>query len=153
MAPRDVAVRPLPVQARLLRGRRRGLSRSRLEALEAAGLDASSDELYASLAWLAIDAVPVGDAELNAARRRALLVLAAGGDPHRELDLDSVAVERLAAELDSPERRTALEAALAGLETEGLPTVAEAANALVSAPDLAWRSFALALVADELADA
>jgi hypothetical protein len=80
-----------------------------------------------------------------------MLVLAAGGDPHRDLDLDSVAVERLAAELDAPDRRAALAAALAGLDAEGLPTVTEAARFLGSDPELAWRVFALALVADELA--
>ena len=37
-----------------------------------------------------------------------MFVLAAGGDPHRELDHDSVAAERLAGELDTPERRSAL---------------------------------------------
>ena len=51
--------------------------------------------------------------ELRAATRRAQLVLAAGGDPHRGLDLDGPAVERLAEELDSTERRAALEHGLA----------------------------------------
>ena len=47
-------------------------------------------------------------AELKAAVRRAMLILAAGGDPHRELALGDVAVERLAEELDLPERRAVL---------------------------------------------
>jgi hypothetical protein len=127
------------------------LSRPRLEQLEAAGLDPHSPELLVSLAWLAIDAVPIGDAELKAARRRAMLVLAAGGDPHRDLDLDSVAVGRLADELDAPERRNALAAALAALDTSGLARLAAAGELLESEPDLAWRLFALALLADELA--
>ena len=83
-----------------------------------------------SLAWLAIGSVPIDDAELKAARRRAMLVLAAGGDPHRDLDLDSVAVERLASELDSPERREALAAALGALEADGLPHVSGALELL-----------------------
>ena len=122
-----------------------------LEELEAQGFDARAPELLVSLAWLAIPSVPLDAAELKAARRRAMLVLAAGGDPHRDLDLDSVAVERLAAELDAPDRRAALAAALAGLDAAGLPTVTEGAPVRGSDPELAWRFFALALVADELA--
>ena len=83
-----------------------------------------------------------------------MFVLAAGGDPHRELDADSVAAERLANELDTPERRPALARALDGLaeEAKGLPAVAAALDALRADPDLAWRNLALALLADELAE-
>jgi hypothetical protein len=142
----------LPFQARLLRGRGRRLSRSRLEQLDEAGLP--PEELASVLVWLVLDAVPVDDAELKAARRRAMLVLAAGGDPHRELGLGDVAVERLAEELDLPERRAALTAALDGLTAEaaGLAAVTETLATLRDDPDLAWRTYALALLADELAD-
>jgi hypothetical protein len=140
------------VQARLLRGRGRRLSRPRLEALEAAGFEPRSGELLVALAWLVLGELPIGEDELNAARRRAMFVLAAGGDPHRELDFDSVAAERLAAELDSPERRAALANALNDLHADGLPTVAKGLDILRSEPDLAWRSLGLALLADELAD-
>jgi hypothetical protein len=99
-----------------------------------------------------IGSVPIVDAELNAARRRAMFVLAAGGDPHRELDLDSVAVAKLAADLDTPERRDALAAGLGALEADGLPKVSGAVELLLSEPEAAWRIFALALLADELAD-
>jgi hypothetical protein len=128
------------------------LSRPRLEELEAAGLDPRSGELLVSLAWLVSGSVPIEEEELKAARRRAMFVLAAGGDPHRELDLNSVAAERLAGELDAPERRQALAQALAELETAGLPNVSAGVSALLAEPDLAWRSFGLALLADELAD-
>jgi hypothetical protein len=96
----------------------------------------------------------VDEGDLNAARRRAMFVLAAGGDPHRDLGLDSVAAERLAAELDTTERRERLAAALEelALPAEGLPGVLSALEALRAEPDLAWRSFALALLADELAE-
>lgn len=106
------------------------------------------------LVWLVLDAVPMDDAELKAARRRAMLVLAAGGDPHRELALGDVAVERLAAELDLPDRRAALAAALEQLagEAAGLPTVTAMLATLRDDPELAWRTYALALLADELAD-
>jgi len=108
--------------------------------------------LLASVAWLTLDEVPVGVDQLRAARRRAVLVAASGGDPNRDLDLDSVAVVRLAEELDAPERRAALDNALAALPTQGLPNAAAAVEMLRSEPELAWRMFALAQVADELAD-
>jgi hypothetical protein len=128
------------------------LSRPQLDELEAAGLDPRSGDLLVSLAWLVSGSVPIEEEELKAARRRAMFVLAAGGDPHRELDLNSVAAERLAGELDAPERRQALAQALAELETAGLPNVSAGVSALLAEPDLAWRSFGLALLADELAD-
>ena len=128
------------------------MSRPRLEELEGAGFDPRSGELLVSLAWLMSGSVPIEEDELKAARRRAMFVLAAGGDPHRDLDLNSVAADRLAGELDAPERRRALARALADLETAGLPNVSAAVAALLAEPDLAWRSFGLALLADELAD-
>ena len=127
--------------------------RERLEQLEESGLDPRSGELLVMLCWLVQEDVAVPEAELNAARRRAMFVLAAGGDPHRELDLGSVAAERLGAELETPERRAALGAALDALPTADLPAVAGAVEALRADPELAWRSFALALLADEIADA
>jgi hypothetical protein len=128
------------------------LSRSRLEQLDEAGL--AADELASVLVWLVLDAVPVDDTELKAARRRAMLVLAAGGDPHRDLGPGDVAVERLAEELDLPERHAALAAALGQLadDAAGLRTVTETLTTLRDDPDLAWRTYALALLADELAD-
>jgi hypothetical protein len=128
------------------------LSRSRLEALEAAGYEPRSGELLVALVWLVLAELPIADDELNASRRRAMFVLAAGGDPHRELDLNTVAAERLAGELDSPERRQALHDALAGLDAEGLPGVQDGLSALQDDAELAWRCLGLALLADELAD-
>ena len=121
--------------------------RPELEHLERSDLD-----LGVTLAWLVREEVQFDEQELNAARRRALLVLAAGGDPHRDLQPGSVAAERLAAELDAPERRSELDAALAALETTGLPRVSEAVKTLRGDPETAWRALALALLADELAD-
>jgi hypothetical protein len=130
------------------------LSRPRLEELEASGLDARSGELLTVLVWFVVGDVEIEDAERKAALRRAMLVLAAGGDPHRELDHDEVAVERLAEELDAPKRRSRLEAALRALAVgaEGLPVVSESLATLLNEPDLAWRTYGLALIADELAD-
>jgi hypothetical protein len=127
-------------------------TRARLEELERSGLDPHSSELLVVLCWLAKDDVAVDEGELNAARRRAMFVLAAGGDPHRDLGLDSIAAERLADELDTPERRAQLTAALDKLPVDDLAVVTAAAESLRADPDLAWRSFALSLLADELAD-
>jgi hypothetical protein len=128
--------------------------RTRLEELEGSGFEARSGELLVVLVWLVAADLGIEENDLNAARRRAMFVLAAGGDPHRELDHDSIAAERLSAELDTPERRRALSEALDALahEAEGLSTVTEALDLLRSEPDLAWRSLALALLADELAE-
>jgi hypothetical protein len=126
--------------------------RARLEELDRSGLDAGSSELLVVLCWLVREEVAIDEAELNGARRRAMFVLAAGGDPHRDLGFDSVAAERLADELDTPGRRAELAAALGRLPTEGLPTVSAAAESLRTDADLAWRSYALSLLADELAD-
>jgi hypothetical protein len=127
-------------------------TRARLEELERSGFDSDSSELLVVLCWLVKDAVAIEEGELNAARRRAMFVLAAGGDPHRDLGLDSIAAERLAAELDTPERRARLAAALGELPADDLPAVSAATESLCADPELAWRSFALSLLADELAD-
>ena len=127
-------------------------TRARLEELERSGLDSGSSELLVVLCWLVRDDVAIDGGELNAARRRAMFVLAAGGDPHRDLGLDSIAAERLADELDTPERRAQLAAALGALPAEDLPAVTAAVGSLRGHPELAWRSFALSLLADELAD-
>jgi hypothetical protein len=127
-------------------------TRARLEDLERSGLNSRSSELLVVLCWLVRDHVAIDEAELNAARRRAMFVLAAGGDPHRDLGLDSIAAERLADELDTPERRTQLANALDELPMDDLPAVTAAAASLRADSGLAWRSFALSLLADELAD-
>ena len=62
--------------------------RARLEELESSGLEPRSSELLVVLCWLVQDDVPIDQAELNAARRRAMFVLAAGGDPHRDVGLE-----------------------------------------------------------------
>jgi hypothetical protein len=129
------------------------MRQARLAELEQSGLDPHSGEMLVVLVWLVCGELGIDEDEMNAARRRAMFVLAAGGDPHRELTHDSVAAERLAAELDTPERRRALADALATLadEAEGLEAVTEAIALLRAEADLAWRSLALALLADEVA--
>ncbi|HZQ03259.1 MAG TPA: hypothetical protein VFA88_04485 [Gaiellaceae bacterium] len=105
-----------------------------------------------ALAYLAGQAVTVGEPELNEARRRSLLLLAAGGDPSRGLGVDDRAVKALAVELYTEERRVALGRELDALvlRVRELPRLRDAAVFLAGEPELAWRLYALALLADEL---
>lgn len=127
-------------------------TRARLEQLDSSGLDPRSTELLVVLCWLVCHEIAIDEGELNAARRRAMFVLAAGGDPHRDVGFDSVAAERLADELDTPGRRAQLATAIEALPAHDLPSVAAAVESLRADPELAWRSFALSLLADELAE-
>lgn len=104
------------------------------------------------LAYVAGQAIAVDDEELNGARRRALLLVAAGGDPHRELGIDDRAVKAIAADLFSDERREQLGNAIDALvlRVRDLPKTREAAIFLAGDVDLAWRLFALGLIAEEL---
>jgi hypothetical protein len=106
------------------------------------------------LAYLAGQAVELDDEELNGARRRALLLVAAGGDPHRELDVDDRAVKALAADLYTEYRRDTLARAIDALvlRVRDLPTAREGAIFLAADVDLAWRLFSLALLAEELGE-
>jgi hypothetical protein len=105
-----------------------------------------------ALALVAGREVAIDPGELAPALRRALLLLAAGGDPRRTLELDGRAVVALADELDRPERRELVNHGLAALRPEAarLPRVAAALDELVADEDLAWRAYACALLADEL---
>lgn len=105
------------------------------------------------LAFLVGQRVELPEAELNEAMRRTMLLLVAGGDPSRELGVDDRAVKALATELYSEARRNELAAGIDELvvDARDLPRVREAALFLAGDVDLAWRLFALALIADELA--
>jgi hypothetical protein len=118
--------------------------------------DPSGEQLPVALVVLAAMAardVALDPEEAHGAVRRALLLLAAGGDPARGLDLNGRAVSSLADDLDSPERRAALAEGLAGLivEATGLPYVSEAVRALAAETDVAWRAYACSLLAEDLA--
>jgi hypothetical protein len=94
------------------------------------------------------------DPERDAALRRALLLLAAGGNPRRELDLYGRAVTSVAADLDSQAARSQLYAGLLALapETSGLVGATAAREELLADPDLAWQCLAQALLAEALGD-
>jgi hypothetical protein len=122
-----------------------------LEQLEAVA--PARDELLAMLVYAAGQGVEVDEDELNAARRRALLVHASGGDLHRELTLDARAAEVLAGDLDSDDRRAELGRGLAALRDGAarLPLVRAALGDLLADIALAWRIYAVTLIAEELA--
>jgi hypothetical protein len=105
------------------------------------------------LAYVAGAAVELDEQELNGARRRALLLVAAGGDPHRELDVDDRPVKALAADLYTEERRAALGRSIDALvlRVRDLGVAREAALYLAGDVDLAWRLYSLSLLAEELA--
>jgi hypothetical protein len=107
------------------------------------------------LAYLAGQSVELDEDELNGARRRAMLLVAAGGDPHRELGVDDRAVRAVAADLYTDEHRTQLAAAIdaLALRVRDLPQAREAMLFLAGDIDLAWRLYALGLLAEGLAEA
>ena len=124
------------------------------EWLEQLEETAAGDDLAAVLAWLAGTDVSLGEDELRGALRRAMLLLATGGDPHRRLTLDGRAVTGLAADLDRPGGREELAQGLASAraEAEGLPAVRAALDHLLEDPDFAWRAYAAGLIGEELAE-
>jgi hypothetical protein len=106
------------------------------------------------LAYVAGQAVELDEAELNGARRRALLLVAAGGDPHRDLEVDDRAVKALAVDLYTDVRREQLGRSIDALvlRVRELATAREADLFLAADIDLAWRLFCLGLLAEELAE-
>jgi hypothetical protein len=115
---------------------------------------ASEADVRPALALLAVPEPLVDPDELKPAIRRAMLLLAAGGNPHRELELDGRAVTALAAELDRPERRAVVSRGLEALRDDapGLDNVSSAIDELLLDAGLAWEAYACALLADELED-
>src|SRR3954454_20735123 len=117
--------------------------------LDEAGAEA---DVRPALALLAAPEPLIDPEELTPALRRTMLLLATGGDPHRELELDGRAVTALAAELDIPERRAVISRGLEGLrgDAAGLVSVSLALDELLLDTSLAWRAYACALLAGEL---
>lgn len=115
---------------------------------------AEPTDQWTMLCFFAGRSVAIGDDELRAAIRRAELLLAAGGDPHRPLDPFGRAVTALADDLDSDERRLELRAGLESLagDVAGLRGAREALTLLLADGDLAWNAYATSLLAEALAD-
>jgi hypothetical protein len=122
-----------------------------LEALLAGADEATAVVTVASVAGRELQLDPE---ELRGAGRRALLVLAAGGDPSRGLDLDGPAVRGMSEELDTPARRDGLEDGLFRLleDARGLPHVSETAQALLVTREVAWAAYVCSLLAEQLAE-
>jgi hypothetical protein len=119
------------------------------------GEDEDNENLAVGLVVLASVAgrdVPVERDVVHGAARRALLLLASGGDPERGLDLEGRAVTAMAEELRTVDRQLALEQGLVDLrfQAQGLPHASEAVHGLIEAPDVAWRAYAAGLLAEEL---
>ena len=110
------------------------------------------DEPRPALAFLAGQGVVFDEADLNGARRRAVLLLATGGDPRGGLALEGRAVTALAGDLADERRSADLALGVQSLRraAEGLEHVARALDELLADRDLAWRALACALLADEL---
>jgi hypothetical protein len=125
-----------------------------LEELEPRLREWGDGQACAVLALVAREGLTLTEEELGAALRRALLVLAAGGDPRRELELDGRGVTGLAEDLDSPSRREELQTSLRALRgaAESLPRAAFLLDAMIDDGELAWRSLAVALLAEELSE-
>ena len=104
------------------------------------------------LAAAAGEHVHVDENEAHGAARRALLLLTAGGDPERGLDLNGRAVTAIADDLRTVDRQLVLEQGVTDLRlrAQGLPHVSEAIKALADVPDVAWRAYGASLLAEEL---
>ena len=129
-----------------------------LANLESALAEGEGTEALATgvvvLATVAGREVHVDEDEAHGAARRALLLLSAGGDPERGLDLHGRAVTAMADDLRTVDRQIALEDGLRQLrvQAEGLPHVSEALHGLVDAPDVAWRAYSAGILAQALAE-
>jgi hypothetical protein len=115
---------------------------------------ADPTEQWTIICFFAGREVVLDEAELNGAVRRAELLLAAGGDPHRALDPFGRAATSLADDLDSGERRAMLRRGLTMLREDvaGLRGARESLALLLSDGDLAWRIYATSLLAEALAE-
>jgi hypothetical protein len=111
-------------------------------------------EVEVSLVLLAGRGVDVDETELKGARRRAVELLVAGGDPRRDLDPEGRAVTALAEDLDTPVRRAALESGLESLQptVDGLTHVSARLERLTRDDALAWRWFSCTLLGEVLVE-
>lgn len=125
--------------------------RAALEHVEASG--PSEADAAAAVAFAASLSLPLDEAALAGPLRRAMLLLAAGGDPHRSLNVDGRAVRALADDLEPLVGNNELAAAFAFVlaRARGLPRIETAAADLATDPGRARGAVALALLGAELA--
>jgi len=128
--------------------------RAFLAQLEDRLAEGNQVDVEVSLVLLAGRGVDLDEDELHAARRRAVQLLAAGGDPHRDLDPEGRAVTALAEDLNTPERRSALDSGLESLRptVDGLAHVSARLERLAEDDDLAWRWFSCTLLGEVLVE-
>jgi len=128
--------------------------RAFLAQLEDRLAEGNQVDVEVSLVLLAGRAVDLDEDELRAARRRAVQLLAAGGDPHRDLDPEGRAVTALAEDLTTPERKAALESGLESLRptVDGLAHVSARLERLADDDALAWRWFSCTLLGEVLVE-
>jgi hypothetical protein len=126
--------------------------RAALEELERNLQQGERDGALAALAWLASRGATLDEAALHGARRRAILLLAAGGDPRNGLVLDGRAAGSLAAELEGALSRAELRGEIQRLRGDAgdLPLVSAALGELAADASLSFRALACALLAEEL---
>jgi hypothetical protein len=129
-------------------------ARAFLETIEYRLADGEQVEVEVSLTLLAGQRVEVDEDELRAARRRAVQLLATGGDPRRELDPEGRAVSSLATDLETAARKQALATGLASLRevVDGLPQVSARLEQLLADGELAWHWYACTLLGEELVE-
>ncbi|MGE5690250.1 MAG: hypothetical protein ACM33B_06805 [Pseudomonadota bacterium] len=127
--------------------------RAALEQLDAAA--PGPEEAAAVLGFAAASELPLDDTALAGPLRRALLLLAAGGDPQRELDPDGRAVRALADELAELVPASAVAQAFARVRSHarGLARLEPLAAELEADSAAARTALALALLGSELTDA
>jgi hypothetical protein len=128
--------------------------RAFLAQLEERLAEGDQVEVEVSLVLLAGRVLDLDEDELKGARRRAIQLLAAGGDPRRDLDPDGRAVTALAEDLDAPARRAALGSGLSSLRptVAGLEHVSARLERLEADQALAWRWFACTLLGEVLVE-
>jgi hypothetical protein len=126
--------------------------RSFLEELERGLARGDANGPEAVLALIAGRNVDLDPSEVRGAQRRGVQLLAAGGDPQRGLELHGRAVQAVAEDLDTEERRRALAVGFEGLreQADGLPLVCGRVDVLRADPEAAWRWFAVTVLAEEL---
>jgi hypothetical protein len=128
--------------------------RAFLAQLEDRLAEGNQVDVEVSLVLLAGRGVDLDEDELRAARRRAVQLLAAGGDPRRDLDPEGRAVTALAEDLTTPERRAALDSGLESLRptVDGLTHVSARLERLAGDDALAWRWFSCTLLGEVLVE-